>query len=896
MIMTHEDTQSSLTSALHAQPFVPWASHEENSGQDDLAQLAPTVDTELPTGPGPMLETIFSEIAAFPVFGFPDRKRPRTVHRVVGFIGTEIGPGNDTTRIINNIVGCDAFQGFRESSDPDEEQIESFLDDERRICFLKLLCRYETIDELARQTDIETPSSEMCQAWFEQQDEQIIRKMMFLFSCCKELIIIQPSSHIELHWIRIFRLLENARAHVKKASKENVSSSLNLSPGHCVPVLRFIVKPPATLGARVFEHNKLKQLRIALETQLRSALRRAHLASTDDRPNRNEQSWRFQTKLFVLPTGPFCFVIGDAVTNKSQGISTDDTSDRATLLLSLYGYNNNTNSDKTRYQASNQYQNAHLTELQEIILSGTSHAGNDFLTWLELASVHYDMLVSSKTNDEGEKVQKVLSMKLDSLSTFSNNLCSKELPHAVSQYKADLPNLYRTAEHQAALARALSCFEAAACGPALQRFTQQLFDDCELKWKNGHQLCEATSVSGSRCALPVHKLPGDSVKEGEDPPKPHHTGVNCVCSCACGRAQTTVEEPFLLGQANDYFLEEECCPQKIKSRAWFAVTTSDDNTHPTKDMSENKQGVTRSASSSLFDESALVELLQARGLGVDGGDSNAMANMKPEGAAGPDKSSSDNGSAAVSSTPCPAIKCCKVGQFADYNPTGGLENAGFLPGTNYLLPWDVIVPPAKRQKKSNDKASEQQNNKSQKGSSTKPVKSVWKIDKGKESISSDGVPNSIRCYFGYEYECPLGHRFIDATPDRRVQLSQSGYVKGTAHASLKSDMPLFVLCPSIRCARKTSLAQLSRVYLVTPPSPLKFGFAPRIQLRPGRSGTSRALIVHTGDATVGIEDEGIHSIQLPRIFSHDKKAIILPVGDPVMRQNMLLLRNPLLIE
>lgn len=187
-----------------------------------------------------------------------------------------------------------------------------------------------------------------------------------------------------------------------------------------------------------------------------------------------------------------------------------------------------------------------------------------------------------------------------------------------------------------------------------------------------------------------------------------------------------------------------------------------------------------------------------------------------------------------------------------------------------MLPWDVVV---------------SSNKKTRKGGG------------GAKKANSVRTQQTERCYIGYEYECASGCRFMDSGPDRRVQKTASGYAKGTALSALRSDMPLFVACPDPKCARKRVFAQLARLHIVTPAAEhaVKFGLVPRIQLRAGRSSSTRALIAHTGSETIWFEPDGQYVVHLPRIFAHQDKAIILPVDVPAMRQNMCLLKNPFIL-
>ncbi|EDO39578.1 predicted protein, partial [Nematostella vectensis] len=85
----------------------------------------------------------------------------------------------------------------------------------------------------------------------------------------------------------------------------------------------------------------------------------------------------------------------------------------------------------------------------------------------------------------------------------------------------------------------------------------------------------------------------------------------------------------------------------------------------------------------------------------------------------------------------------------------------------------------------------------------------------------------VRAYIGDEYECPRGHRFICSGPDKMVKATSSGHVKETAHKLVNMDMPLYFPCP---CRSSKPLhAQLIRVYVCTPDTPITLSLSPWVQ-------------------------------------------------------------------
>ncbi|ROT82205.1 putative protein SMG8 isoform X2 [Penaeus vannamei] len=106
--------------------------------------------------------------------------------------------------------------------------------------------------------------------------------------------------------------------------------------------------------------------------------------------------------------------------------------------------------------------------------------------------------------------------------------------------------------------------------------------------------------------------------------------------------------------------------------------------------------------------------------------------------------------------------CC-LGPSSLYSHNAGIcDQPGFLPGTNFLLPWDVTV-------KIEDR------NKWPAIADTLGKKAL--LLKNKKNRVGDIHEFSVKIFLGVEYECVRGHRFMMATPDRHLKASPSGLVK-----------------------------------------------------------------------------------------------------------------------
>ncbi|XP_069113163.1 nonsense-mediated mRNA decay factor SMG8-like [Argopecten irradians] len=165
------------------------------------------------------------------------------------------------------------------------------------------------------------------------------------------------------------------------------------------------------------------------------------------------------------------------------------------------------------------------------------------------------------------------------------------------------------------------------------------------------------------------------------------------------------------------------------------------------------------------------------------------------------------------SSPITDLPTCTVEEVKDITMSeSGLELPGFLHGSNYLLPWDITT------KIEKDKWPSVGEMASRKG-------------KQKKISPKDVGELNVRVFLGDEYECPRGHRFFCSGPEKIIKVSNTSTVKDNATKLVNLDMPLYCSCPHCRSS-KGYLAQLMRLYVVTPDSPLRVTLCPQIQPAP----------------------------------------------------------------
>lgn len=170
----------------------------------------------------------------------------------------------------------------------------------------------------------------------------------------------------------------------------------------------------------------------------------------------------------------------------------------------------------------------------------------------------------------------------------------------------------------------------------------------------------------------------------------------------------------------------------------------------------------------------------------------------------------------------------KLGPAKSYNPHTGLEQPGFLPGSSFLLPWDLVI-----RSRSEEEAGLGELLDGGSSSWPAPNKSLM----GKRG-STGGLGRSrrredvARVFVGFEYEDGRGRRFISSGPEKIVKVLGTGGSKDPASRVLNTDMPLFVPSPSQGRGLKTNLAQLSRLFVVVPDAALEVTLAPQVSLSP----------------------------------------------------------------
>lgn len=173
----------------------------------------------------------------------------------------------------------------------------------------------------------------------------------------------------------------------------------------------------------------------------------------------------------------------------------------------------------------------------------------------------------------------------------------------------------------------------------------------------------------------------------------------------------------------------------------------------------------------------------------------------------------------------------KLGPAKSYNCHAGLEQPGFLPGSSFLLPWDLVI-----RSRSEEEAGLTEPLDG--GATTWPAPNKTLV--GKRG-SAGGLGRSrkrddvARVFVGFEYEDSRGRRFISCGPDKIVKVLGPGGAKEPATRVLNIDMPLYIPSPSQGRGLKPHFAQLARLFISVPDAPLE------VTLNPQVNGAHRVL-------------------------------------------------------
>lgn len=394
----------------------------------------------------------------------------------------------------------------------------------------------------------------------------------------------------------------------------------------------------------------------------------------------------------------------------------------------------------------------------------------------------------------------------------------------------------------------MTVFTNHARGSMFEKYSKQLIEDCTQHFENGRQLCEDPSLTGNPCTLPKH-----------DTEKEHCSGVRYVAACDCGRSQGSREDPYSVRYANHTFyqlLQRDCNCNHL-DRIEFPIFQPSIKEFRAASLFTNKpifkppirsvDVVSSDRLSDISGESDLLEPSKSNLLSSVHPGSNEIVLEIMDDSDQKDKNlvrqpSTTEYLPGMLTVSSPAgllpqfsswsLVC--LGPSSLYSHNLGLPDMqypGFLPGSNFLLPWDVTVRP------SVGKSPWPLVNDRKYNSYSGLSRSAQKKNKGNNATAGSNSEVTVKVFVGIEYECPRGHRFMMSSPDKVLRAS-SGIVKESGHKVTASDMSLFFNCP---CRpNKPLVAQLMRVHVVSPKNVVYITLNPKVCINTGVHSDSQA--------------------------------------------------------
>lgn len=727
-----------------------------------------------------------------------------------------------------------------------ENGIECHWDERRSILYLHAVTYLDTkrlttlaasLNEEAESEDQEADAANWLVASGELAAESC-KAIALLFHLCHIVVLSSPTSVFDLGYLQLFKAIDAYRTEQIGRSTEAL---LNIkatgaweSHGRCCcPRLLFHFRRAPNPVKKV--PAALKRLEHAVEDQLYFILRKARIITNV-----------CAKSLFAIPKNEeFVYISGDEESTSAREVSA--------LVRGLVARCNSIPDTPPPRPTFRQFLQTHIDmafgegfddNVGKYAMSTSFFELPSAPAWRAAAQALSAVYLAPVARAQDEPASLALYDALATDVRFSQARCAKVLPIAQASYAEGLPAHYSSQHHAHKVSLALGVLDSMARGPLARGARARLSAACTAIWRT-RSLCEALSLTGHVCIEPEH----DSSKE-------HSSGVRYISACNCGRCKWSREDPYSLRRANCTFYTEaaeECgvCPtlQTID----FPVFQPSTPSYKAAALKEAEEAAERSAPRRSPAGSGVSPASAASAASPDNNWSapDALSPGSAHDEEDDDKSHDSDryvvpvrGDAAtekiMSRQPStteylpgmlhlgspagllPAFASWSLvclGASSLYSHALGLPEhlqPGFLPHTNYLLPWDCAV--------------------------RLESMSGWRVSgptRGRGKIAPHHHL-TVKIFIGFEYECPRGHRFMMSSPDTVVSGGGGalGREAGAAGARLAgADMPLYAPCvcraAPAPAPPAASLAQLTRLHVVTPKAPVHVTLDPKVQPTPG---------------------------------------------------------------
>ncbi|XP_050677756.1 nonsense-mediated mRNA decay factor SMG8 [Leptidea sinapis] len=734
---------------------------------------------------------------------------------VVGIVGKSPQNYPNKTSPLLSSVACE------------DNGIECHWDERKSILYLHAITYLDTnrLLQLATNLDEQSKSSVPdadAAHWLVASGELAVdacKTMALLFHLCHIVILSSPTSVFDMGYLQLFKAIDAYRNELTGQTTTalldaGLSGSWETHGRTCCPRLLFhFRRAPAPLRQNPAA---LKRLEHAVEDQIYFILRKARIITNV-----------CAKSLFAIPKNEeFVYISAEENNGNAR--------DMSSLVRGLVQLCSGIEPETTARQSFRQFLQTHLDlafgegfddNVGKYAMSTSFFELPNVSSWCAAARALVPVYLKDSAQLENEI--DVGGALFDALATdvrFSQARCAKVLPIAQASYAEGLPSHYSSQHHAHKVSVALGVVEAMARGPLAGGARARLRAACAATWRT-RRLCEAPSLTSHPCVNPEH-----------DGSKEHSSGVRYVSACNCGRSKCSRDDPYSVRAANCAFYSlaaDECgvCPTLTAiafpvfqpSTPTFRAASVKGSAEENQDQ-ERCEGSVESAGSparsggwSPHDElspGSEKEDTQELGEAIDVVPVSEEITSAKESTLSRQPSTTeylpgmlhlDSPAHLLPAFPSWSLVC--LGPSSLYSHSMGLPEhlqPGFLPHTNYLLPWDCSL-----------RIMESSSN-------------VWRGSA--RGRVRPGSTITVKIFIGFEYECPRGHRFMMSSPDT-VMNGGSGWGREGSGAKLAlSEMPLYWAC---LCRPSAMLAQLTRLHVVTPKTNVNVTLEPRVQPVPG---------------------------------------------------------------
>ncbi|XP_055334368.1 nonsense-mediated mRNA decay factor SMG8-like [Paramacrobiotus metropolitanus] len=362
-----------------------------------------------------------------------------------------------------------------------------------------------------------------------------------------------------------------------------------------------------------------------------------------------------------------------------------------------------------------------------------------------------------------------------------------------------------------------------ARGPAAKGFGGALTSYLTAGSRNRRQ-CPVRSLFGSRCSLTVHLTPQQSARLGKDPRKQrlpvvyHQSRVSLMSFCSCGRTAQQRPEPFNVREANELFYETmayKCCSLLDRRIDFPSSSLNRKDRKAKEDKKPEVMTIKRFDSfpdlstAAQFNEKEISQPFVSVVVPAEPESTTNRATIRPY-----------MFQLGMSYDLTPRISSWVLyglGSASRYRHAHGLEHhlqADFLNLHHHLIAVDTEILLDHRHKFIRHLPN-------------RPTHT---------QIVEPATTWHSKIYFGLDFECPKGHRFMyksreifDLYAEGKTDVAQN-----LAENILRNGAPLFMRCHCKDAKENRQfIAQLMRIHVITPRDVLQIGFLPKVKISRG---------------------------------------------------------------